>query len=227
VIVAVFFFLSRWYPLIPILGATLCLAPAVTLQWDSEETGVARRAERTPYLGALAFYLAAELSQVVWDLGVDSSWGPQVALAFVAAALVAMVWSFLGARARAIVSGLPWFVVGAGVAALVLAAAVSAATAWQPGFVLHPLRQALLGLALGGLIVAVFARMRVPEFHAATVQGVWLWFTIGLVVSNVYSLQLEAFPAGRLAFAAPAIFAFLRQRRLAARRRRRELAEPT
>ncbi|OFV81740.1 MAG: hypothetical protein A2Y78_02745 [Acidobacteria bacterium RBG_13_68_16] len=226
-IVAVFFFLSRWYPLIPILGAVLCLAPAVTLRWDPEEAGVARRTERTPFLSALAFYLAAELGQVVWDLGVDSSWGPQLALAFVTAALVAMAWWLAGARVTANDPGHPWLVARAGVAALVPAAAVGVATAWQPSFVLHPLRQALLGLAFGGLIVAVFARMRVPGPHAVTVQGVWLWFTIGLAVSNVYSLQLEAYPAGRLAFAVPAIVAFLWGRGPAARRHRREVAEPT
>jgi len=88
-IVAVFFLLSRWYPLIPILGVALCLAPAVTLRWE-EDAAVGRRTGRTPFLSALAFYVAAELGQVVWDLGVDSSWGPQVALAFVMAALVVL-----------------------------------------------------------------------------------------------------------------------------------------
>jgi hypothetical protein len=87
-------------------------------------------------------------------------------------------------------------------------------------------RQALLGLALGWLIVGVFARMHVPGPHAATVQGVWLWFTIGLAVSNLYSGQLEAFPAGRLGFAVPAVAAFLWERGQAARRHRRELAQP-
>jgi hypothetical protein len=226
-IVAVFFFLSRWYPLIPILGVALCLASAVTLRWDPEEAGVPRRTERTPFLSALAFYLAAELGQVVWDLGVDSSWGPQVALAFVAAALVAMAWWLSEARVAAKTTGLSWFAAGGGVAALVIAGAVSAVTAWQPSLVLHPLRQALLGLALGGLIVAVFARMRVPGSHAATVQRVWLWFTIGLAVSNLYSKQLEAFPAGRLAFAVPALAAFLWVRGQASRQHRREVAQPT
>jgi hypothetical protein len=226
-IVAVFFFLSRWYPLILLLGSALCLAPAVTLRWDQDEAVIARRTERTPFLSALAFYLAAEIGQVVWDLGADSSWGPQLALGFMAAALVAVVWWLSGARVRAIISGRPWFVVGAGVAALVLAAAVSVATAWQPSFVLHPLRQALLGLALGGLIVAVFAQTCVPGPQAATAQGVWLWFTIGLAVSNVYSLQLEAFPVGRLTFAVPAVVAFLWERGRPAARRRHELAEPT
>ena len=226
-IVAVFFFLSRWYPLILLLGSALCLAPAVTLRWDPDEAVIARRTERTPFLSALAFYLAAELGQVVWDLGVDSSWGPQLALAFrgggpCRSGVVALRGTGRGQR-----PGHPRFVVGVGVAALVLAAAVSVATAWQPSFVLHPLRQALLGLALGGLIVAVFAQTRVPGPHAATVQGVWLWFTIGLAVSNVYSLQLEAFPAGRLAFAVPAVVAFLWERGRPARQRRRELAEPT
>jgi hypothetical protein len=226
-IVAVFFLLARWYPLIPILGAALCLASAVTLQWDPVEPAVGPRAGRTPLLSALAFYLAAELGQVVWDLGVDSSWGPQLALAFTMATLVAMAWWLSGARVVANAPGRPRFVVGIGAAALVLAAAVSVATAWQPSFVLHPLRQALLGLALGGLIVAVFARMRMPGPHAATVQGIWLWFTIGLAVSNVYSLQLEALPAGRLAFAVPAVVAFLWERGQPARQRRRKLAEPT
>jgi len=226
-VVAVFFFFSRWYPLIAILGATLCLAPTVTLRWDPEVAGVAPRTERTPFLSALALYLAAELGQVVWDWGVDSSWGPQLALAFVTAALVAMVWWLAGPRVTANAPGHPRIVARAGVAALVLAAAVSVGTAWQPSFVLHPLRQALLGLALGGLIVAVFARMCVPGPHAATVQGVWLWFTIGLAISNVYSLQLVAFPSGRLAFAVPAVVAFLWERGPAARRHRREVAEPT
>ena len=223
-IVAVFFFLSRWYPLIPILGVALCLAPAVTLRWDAEEAAVGRRTGRTPFLSALAFYLAAELGQVVWDLGVDSSWGPQVALAFVAAAIVAMAWWLAGARVTARALGHPWFVAGAGVVALLIAGAASVATAWQPSFVLHPLRQVLLGLAIGGLIVAVLTRM--PGSEAVTGQGVWLWFTIGLAVSNVYSMQLEAFPAGRLAFALPAIGAFLWQQSPAAQRHRRELADP-
>lgn len=223
-IVAVFFVLARWYPLIPILGVALCLAPAVTLRWDAEEAAVGRRTGRTPFLSALAFYLAAELGQVVWDLGADSSWGPQVALAFVAAALVAMAWWLAGARVTVRALGHPWFVAGAGVAALLIAGAASVATAWQPSFVLHPLRQVLLGLAIGGLIVAVLTRM--PGSEAVTGQGVWLWFTIGLAVSNVYSMQLEAFPAGRLAFALPAIGAFLWQQSPAAQRHRRELADP-
>jgi hypothetical protein len=226
-IVAVFFFFSRWYPLILLLGSALCLAPAVTLRWDPDEAVIARRTERTPFLSALAFYLAAELSQIVWDLGVDSSWGPQLALGFVAATLVVVVWWLSGARVAANAPGRPRFVVGAGVTALMFAAAVSVATAWQPGFVLHPLRQAVLGLALGGLLVAVFARTRVPGPHAAMVQGVWLWFTVGLAVSNIYSTQLEAFPAGRLAFAVPAVVAFLWERGRPARKRRRELAEST
>jgi hypothetical protein len=225
-IVAVFFLLSKWYPLIPILGVALCLAPAVTLRWE-EDAAVGRRTGRTPFLSALAFYVAAELGQIVWDLGVDSSWGPQLALAFVMAALVAMAWWLAGARVTAKALGYPWFVAGAEVAALVIAGAASVATAWQPSFVLHPLRQVLLGFALGGLIVAVLTRTLAPGPDAATGQGVWLWFTIGLAVSNVYSMQLEAFPAGRLAFALPAVVAFLWGRGPAARRHRRELAEPT
>jgi hypothetical protein len=39
-------------------------------------------------------------------------------------------------------------------------------------------------------------------------------------------MQLEAFPAGRLAFALPAIGAFLWQQSPAAQRHRRELADP-
>ena len=98
----------------------------------------------------------------------------------------------------------------------------------------HPLRDTVLAVVLGAgagvvalAIVAVFTRTLVPGPDAATGQGVWLWFTIGLAVSNVYSMQLEAFPAGRLAFALPAVVAFLWEQSLAARRHRRELGEPT
>ncbi|PWB76381.1 MAG: hypothetical protein C3F15_05330 [Holophagae bacterium] len=225
-VVAAFFALARWYPLIPILGVTLCLALAVTIRWN-EDTAVRRTTGRAPFLNALAFYLAAELGEVVWDLGVDSSWGPQLALAFATAALVAMIWWLAGARVTTRALGRPWFLAGAGVAALAIAGTASVVTAWQPSFVLHPLRHVLLGLAVGGLIVAVFNRMLVRGPDAATGQGVWLWFTIGLAVSNVYSLQFEAFPAGRLAFALPAVAALLWQRGPTARRHRRELAEPT
>jgi hypothetical protein len=211
VVVALFFFLSRWYPLIPILGAALCLAPVVTVQWK-EEAAVARGAHRGPFLGTLAFYLAAEVSQVVWDGGIDSSWGPQLSLAFLTAAAVAMVWWIAGRRISDGTLGHPWFAAGAGAAALLIAGAASVATACRPAFVLSPIRQLLLGFAIGGLIVAVLGRMSRAAGGIAPGQNVWLWFTIGLAVSNLYSAQLEAYPVGRLAFALPAIGAFAWER---------------
>jgi len=220
-VVAAFFALSRWYPLITILGAALCLAPAVTLRWEPGEVPAARAGERTPFLSALAFYLAAELSQVVWDLGLDSSWGPMLALAFLTAAVLAMAW-WLAASRHKVTLGRPWFAAGAGAVALVIAGAASALTAWQPAFVLHPARQVLFGLALGGLIVAVLARTIGTAHNAASAQNVWFSFTLGLAVSAVYSAQFEAFPRGRLAFVVPAILAFAWERRRAARRRQPE-----
>jgi hypothetical protein len=217
VVVAGVFFLARWYPLIPILGATLCLAVAVTLRWERTDRDPAPRGTRRLFLSALAFYLAAEISHVVWDLGVDSSWGPQVALAFLAAATVALAWTAAGERASSAALRHPFFATISGLLALAVTGTTSAVTALHPAFVLNPLRQGVLGLALGGLIVAVLARVRCSAEGASTVQGVWVWFTIGLAVSNVYSTQFEAFPIGRLVFAVPAVAMFLLEQRRSVR----------
>jgi hypothetical protein len=224
-VVAAFLALSRWYPLITILGAALCLAPAVTLRWEAGEAPEPHRGRPTFFLGALAFYLAAEVSQVVWDLGLDSSWGPMLALTFLTAAALGATWWFAASRYRAAV-GHPWFAALAGAAALVIAGAASVLTAWRPAFVLHPARQVLFGLAFGGLIVAVLARTTGNAHNAASAQNVWLSLTLGLAVSAVYSAQFEAFPRGRLAFVVPAVLAFAWERRQAARLRRPESPSP-
>ncbi len=186
VVIAAFFALSRWYPMITLLGAALCLAPAVALRWEDAEPPVPRARRRTLFLGALSFYLAAELGQAAWDTGVEASWGTLVAVALLTAAAVAVAWWCAGERLTA-ATGHPWFAAGAGAVALAVAAAASAVTAWRPAFVLDPSRHVLLGLALGGMIVAVLARTAVPGRAAAGVQGVWLAFVLGLAVSAVYS----------------------------------------
>ncbi len=215
--------LARWYPMITLLGAALCLAPAVALRWEDAEPPAREARRRTLFLGALSFYLAAELGEAAWDAGVDSAWGPLLAVALLTAAAAGLAWWFAAKRFAGVASH-PWLAAGAGVAALAVAGTASALTAWRPALVLAPARHALLGLALGGLIVAVFARTAVPGAAAAGVQGVWLAFVLGLAVSAVYSAQFEAFPYGRLAFAAPAVAALAWEWRRAGGARRAEAA---
>jgi hypothetical protein len=212
-IVAVLFLTVRWYFLIPLLGAALFLAPAVTLRWEPVEPGFARSTARPLFANAFAFYLAAELGDVVWDFGVDPSWGPQIALTCVVASAVALARGLTGRRAATTAASRPWFTPTEGALVLAVTGAVSIATALYPVFILSPLRQAVLGLALGGLIVAVLARVLGAADGAGASMGVWLWFTLGLAVSNLYSAQLLAYPAGRLAFAVPAVVALLLERR--------------
>jgi len=212
-LVAAFFFLARAYPMIPLLGAALFLAPAVTLRWEPGAPAPARSATPNVFVNALSFYVAFELGEVVWDLGADSAWGPQLALAFLVAATVAALLGRAGEGAVPDVAARPRSARRAGVAALAVAIVVGLATAVHPVFVLSPLRQALLGLALGAFLVATLARVLGTGGGAAAAQGVWLWFTVGLTVSNLYSAQLLAVPGGRLAFAVPAVIALLLDRR--------------
>lgn len=217
-LVAALFLLVRSYPMIPLLGAALFLAPAVTLRWEPGGPAPARSANRHVFVKALAFYLAVELGEVVWDLGVDSAWGPQIALSFLAAATVALVLGRAGEGAPSAAAPGLRYARRAGVIALAITIAVGLVTALHPVFVLSPLRQAVLGLALGALLVATLARALGARDGSATALGVWLWFTVGLAVSNLYSAQLLEVPAGRLAFAVPAVVALLLERRRAGRR---------
>jgi len=223
-VVAAFLALSSWYPMITLLGAALCLASATALRWEPVEVPARGGGPRAVFLGALSFYLAAELSQVAWDMGSDSSWGTLIAISFLTASALAVAWWFMAERLAA--ASHPWFTAGAGAVAVAVAGTASAVTAWRPAFVLHPARHVLLGLALGGLIVALLARTTVTASAAAGVQSVWLAFVLGLAVSAVYSAQCEAYPRGRLAFVAPAVLAFVWERRRAVALRRAEPPSP-
>jgi hypothetical protein len=207
-LVAAFFLLASAFPMIPLLGAALFLAPAVTLRWETDAPAWAQSANRRVFVNALAFYLAFELGEVVWDFGSDPAWGPQLAVACLAAGAVALLFGRRGAVGpSAAAPGRR-----ANVVALAVTVAVGLVTALHPVFVLSPLRQGLLGLALGTLLVTTMTRVLGAPDGPATALGVWLWFAVGLAVSNLYAAQLLAFPAGRLAFAVPAIVALFVER---------------
>ena len=198
-IVAACFYVARWYPHAPIMGAALCLACGVATPWRRDAVDAPARLGRFGFLDATCFGVAAAMADVVWDMDLEPASGFQLAMALLAAGVAVLAAPWLRPRSVA-----PAGTVGrSGYLALALAGAASIATAAHPVFLLSPLRQILLGLALGVLLTAVLDRAWETAGPVSLMRA-WLAINLGVAVSSQFSLQLEAFPAARLVYLVPA-----------------------
>ncbi len=220
-ILAACYYVTHWYPDASLLFAALFLALGVAHPWRQDLSAVPARLGWFDFLDVAGFAVAAALTDYVWDVDTDPAWGLQVALAFLAAALAVFARSWPRRRPAAA----PGAFDPVGCASLFLAAIASVATAVDPGFLLHPLRQVLLGLALGALVGAVVDRAR-DQGGAASLMRAWLAITLGVAVSSQFSLQLEALPSARVFYLLPAVALLGFALRRAGLTRRRAAAVP-
>jgi hypothetical protein len=199
-ILAACYYVSQWYPDAPILLSALFLALGVAHPWRRDLSVVPTRLGRFDFLDVACFAVAAVLTDFVWDVDTDPAWGLQIAMAFLAGALAVLARSWPRRRPAPV----PGAFDPVGCLSLFLAAIASVATAVNPAFLLHPLRQVLLGLALGTLVGAVIDRARYLG-GAASLMRAWLAITLGVAVSSQFSLQLEALPSARVFYLLPAV----------------------
>ncbi|MFH1177739.1 MAG: hypothetical protein V1750_10060 [Acidobacteriota bacterium] len=208
--VAACFFVARWYPHAPLLGAALIMAAALARCHNADAPAKPGRLGRPDILDALLFCSMAQLGDVVWDYGVDSAWGPQLGLAFSAATVAVLAEGCLRRHPGSPAGTAPWLLARpAEAAGVALAVAVSVATALRPQFLLSPLRQLLVGVALGLAIAAILESLSRRTAAASRLMRVWLASSLGLAFSSQLSMQLEAFPAARLVYLLPLALSLL------------------